>query len=43
MDDVTDILNAVSLGADGHVVKPWEQDDLIEKISFAYAKRNGLA
>jgi len=43
MDDVSDILSAVSLGADGYVVKPWEHDDLVEKISFAYAKRNGLA
>ncbi len=43
MDDISDILNAVSLGADGYVVKPWESDDLTEKISFAYAKRKGLA
>lgn len=39
MDAIDDILNAINLGADGYVVKPWDDSDLIEKMSFAVEKR----
>lgn len=39
IDDIDNILEAVSEGADGYIVKPWQEKDLIEKISFAYNKR----
>ncbi|MFP5459812.1 MAG: response regulator [Bacteriovoracia bacterium] len=40
IDDVTNILDAVSLGVDGYVVKPFEVEELTEKIAFAYEKRS---
>lgn len=39
MDAIDDILNAINLGADGYVVKPWDDSDLIEKMGFAVEKR----
>lgn len=39
VDDIDNILEAVSCGVDGYIVKPWTEQDLIEKISFAFSKR----
>ena len=39
MDSIDDILDAVTIGADDYVVKPWEEKEMAEKISSAYAKR----
>lgn len=39
MDAIDNILDAIKLGADGYVVKPWEDTDLIEKMAFAIEKR----
>ncbi|MBH47168.1 MAG: hypothetical protein CME71_03255 [Halobacteriovorax sp.] len=39
MDSIDDILDAVTVGADDYVVKPWEEKEMAEKISSAYAKR----
>ncbi len=40
MDSIDNILEAVRLGADGYLVKLWEKDDLVEKMTFAFEKRN---
>tara|TARA_R110000868_G_scaffold80095_7_gene227826 strand:+ start:1641 stop:2060 length:420 start_codon:yes stop_codon:yes gene_type:complete len=39
MDSIDDILDAVTIGADDYVVKPWEEKEMAEKISSAYQKR----
>mgnify|MGYP003641613644 CR=1 FL=1 len=39
MDSIDDILDAVTIGADDYVVKPWEEKEMAEKISSAYKKR----
>jgi two-component system chemotaxis response regulator CheY len=39
MDSIDDILEAVTIGADDYIVKPWEEHELAEKIAFSYAKR----
>ncbi len=39
MDDIDNILEAITHGADGYIVKPWSEKDLIDKIAFAYNKR----
>lgn len=43
MDDVSNILNAASMGVDGYVVKPWTEEELVEKLSFAFEKRQAEA
>ena len=35
-DEVSNILEAVEEGASGYVVKPWETEELREKIAYAY-------
>lgn len=40
MDDIGNILEAVNLGADGYIVKPWEESDVIEKMGHAFEKRD---
>lgn len=35
-DEVSNILEAVEAGASGYVVKPWEVDELKEKIAHAW-------
>lgn len=39
MDSVDDILDAVAMGADDYIVKPWEEKEFIQKIASAYKKR----
>lgn len=39
MDDVTNILSAMGLGADGYIVKPWGLEDLKKNMAFGYEKR----
>lgn len=39
MDDISNILEAVSAGADGYVVKPFTEEEMVEKIAFAIEKR----
>lgn len=43
MDSIDNILDAVKAGADGYLVKLWEKEDLLEKISFAFEKRTGIS
>lgn len=38
--EVGKILSAVSSGADGYVLKPFYEDDVIGKLSFAFEKRS---
>lgn len=42
MDEIDNILEAIEFGADGYIVKPWIEKDLIEKMAFAYKKKNKL-
>ena len=39
MDDIQHILDATSSGSDGYIVKPYNEVDIINAISFAYKKR----
>lgn len=41
MDEVENICSAIELGANEYVVKPWEYDDLKDKILSTYAKTIG--
>ncbi len=41
MDSIDNILDAIKSGADGYIVKLWEKEDLLEKMSFAFEKRSG--
>lgn len=40
IDDIDNILEAINSGADGYIVKPWTEEDIIEKIAFAYNKHS---
>lgn len=40
LDDIDNILEAINNGADGYIVKPWLEEDIIEKLSFAYSKHS---
>lgn len=39
MDDVSKIVEAIRQGADDYVVKPFYENDVIEKLAFAFEKR----
>ena len=39
LSDIDNILDATKDGADGYIVKPWDQKELTEKIAFAYKTR----
>lgn len=39
MDDISNILSAVGEGVDGYIVKPYENEEVIEKLSFAFEKK----
>jgi DNA-binding response OmpR family regulator len=42
MDDASNMIQAVQLGADGYVVKPYYPNDLLETLAFAFDKRANL-
>lgn len=39
MDNIDNILGAIGAGADGYIVKPWDEIEVIEKVAFAFEKR----
>lgn len=41
LDDISNILEATNNGSDGFVVKPYELEDLVEKMDFALERKAG--
>src|SRR6476469_1234571 len=41
MDDASNMIQALQKGADDYIVKPFYENDVIEKLSFAFEKRKG--
>ena len=40
MDNIDDILNAISAGADEYLVKPWSMDELKDKVMSSWNNHN---
>lgn len=40
LDDISNILEATNHGSDGFVVKPYEMEDLVEKMDFALERKS---
>ncbi|MCP4912898.1 MAG: response regulator [Oligoflexia bacterium] len=42
-DEISGVLVAMKRGADDYLIKPWTQEELLLKISFAWEKHNSIS